>query len=483
MNRGHRWPVKRRLTLYVGVVATLLCALLAAVILIAVQRTTTAYLTKEILGTAARVATEVDRGNVLEPIPHGVIYDIQVIDPLGRVVAASKEMAGKPPMAGPRLTGGRNGITTTVCGGPAFPPGHCSIVARDQVFLSGRDWTVYTAAPVIPPLVHPLVAAAVIGGALLLIAGITYGTHRAVGASLASVDAIRTELDEINASCPGRRVPTPEADDELHDLAESVNLTLGRLQAAVEQQRRLASDASHDLRTPIAAIRAEVEDALMDTGDHDWHATSRAVLSGLDRLQAIVSDLLTLARLDAGTPGASDRVDLAELVRTETAARHPDKRVECVLHEGATVVADRVRLSRLVTNLMDNAERHAESTITIKVYCDPRPGGGPAYKAGAAVLEVLDDGAGIAPDKREMVFQRFTRLDAARSRDTGGTGLGLPIARQIAEMAGGTLTIHDSPRGARFVLCLPKAASPAGDVPARRPVTPRPGQAGSLADG
>ncbi|MGW4642931.1 sensor histidine kinase [Sphaerisporangium sp. NPDC004334] len=476
--------MKRRLTLYAGVVAAVLCALLAAVILVAVHMTTTAYLTKEIMGTAGRVGTEVDRGNILDPIPHGLIYDIQVIDPMGKVVAASKEMEDKPPMADLHLREGRSGVTTTVCDGPAFARDQCSIVVGQQVFLAGRVWTIYTAAPVVPPLTHPLVAASVIGGALLLTAGIAYGTHRAVSASLSSVEAIRTELDEINADCPGRRVPTPDSEDELRDLAESVNLTLGRLQSAMEQQRRLASDASHDLRTPIAAIRAEVEDALMDTDDHDWQATSRAVLSGLDRLQAIVSDLLTLARLDAGTPGASDRVDLAELVMSEMGSRHMSKRLELVLGEGAEVVADRVRLARLVTNLVDNAARHAETTVTVKVHRGPRPGG-PGHAFGTAVLEVLDDGGGIAPDKREVVFQRFTRLDAARSRDTGGTGLGLPIARQIAEMAGGTLTIEDSARGARFVLCLPRAPSPGEErpPPTPAPVTGTQDQAGPLAEG
>jgi signal transduction histidine kinase len=106
---------------------------------------------------------------------------------------------------------------------------------------------------------------------------------------------------------------------------------------------------------------------------------------------------------------------------------------------------DVLRLGRLLTNLMDNAERHAVDTITVSV----------RVEGDWAVLEVLDDGAGIAQDQREVVFRRFTRLDAARNRDAGGTGLGLPIARQIAEAHGGTLTIEDSDQGARFVLRLP----------------------------
>jgi signal transduction histidine kinase len=111
---------------------------------------------------------------------------------------------------------------------------------------------------------------------------------------------------------------------------------------------------------------------------------------------------------------------------------------------------DPARITRLLANLMDNAEHHATSQITVTVRGDER----------AAVMEVADDGAGIPSDAREMVFERFTRLDTARNRDAGGTGLGLAIARQIAEVHGGTLTIEDSERGARFVLRLPRGDPP-----------------------
>ncbi|MEU8272295.1 HAMP domain-containing sensor histidine kinase [Sphaerisporangium sp. NPDC049002] len=435
--------------------AALFSAVLATVLLVAIQRLATEYLTEEVVGSAGRIAADTDRGHIRTPISHGLVRKHQVIDPSGKVVAASEEMRGKPVMAQFDLAGGHNRGTTVVCD-HSFPQGECDIVAAQQVDRSGEIWTIYSAAPVIPPLVHPVISTLVIGSALLLTAGITYGAHRVIGASLGPVEAIRSELDEINATCPGRRVPVPDSEDEIHDLAQSVNHTLGRLQAAMEQQRRLTSDASHDLRSPITAIRAEVEDALMASRGHNWPATGRAVLGGLDRLQAIVVDLLTVARLDAGTPGSRVPVDLAELVTAEMEARHPVKRLEYVLDKDVVVMGDRIRLARLVTNLVDNAERHADTTITITVCLAPGTGAG-HFAAGTARLEVLDDGAGIAPDKRELVFQRFARLDAARSRDAGGTGLGLPIARQIAEMSGGTLNIEDSPRGARFVLRLPLA--------------------------
>jgi signal transduction histidine kinase len=276
---------------------------------------------------------------------------------------------------------------------------------------------------------------------------------------LKPVGAIRAELDEINTTCLGRRVPIPQHQDEIHELAESVNQTLDRLQAAVEQQRRFACDASHDLRGPITAMRAEVEDAMLAPEQTVAGATGETLLANLDRLQAIIGDLLTLARLDAAMPGARDPVDLAELVTAELDSRHPStKQIDRDLEHGVVVLGDWLRFSRLLANLVNNAERHADTKITIRVSREESGRtGDPRFAAGVAILEVLDDGAGIPRDKRDSVFQRFVRLSESRQRDPGGTGLGLAIARQIAEMSGGTLTIEDSPRGARFVLRLPVA--------------------------
>jgi signal transduction histidine kinase len=191
-------------------------------------------------------------------------------------------------------------------------------------------------------------------------------------------------------------------------------------------------------------MRAQVEEAMLHPEQADWPATATALMASLDRLQAIVTDLLTLTKLDTGAPSHDEPVNLGDLVAAETRRPGP-KRIVTRVQRGVVVRGDRLRLARLVTNLLDNAERHAESQITVTV----------RRQSGQAVLEVLDDGAGIEPDQRERVFQRFARLDASRNIDAGGTGLGLTIARQIAESHGGTLTIEDSARGARFVLRMP----------------------------
>ncbi|HXA60409.1 MAG TPA: HAMP domain-containing sensor histidine kinase, partial [Streptosporangiaceae bacterium] len=215
--------------------------------------------------------------------------------------------------------------------------------------------------------------------------------------------------------------------------------------------RQFTSDASHDLRSPITAMRIQLEEALMYPDDTDWPRAATAGLADVERLQAIVTDLLTLARLDAGAPLTRDATDLAQLVGAELDRR--TGRVEIVKDLGQNVFIDcnRLRITRLLANLLDNAERHATSQITVIVRAD----------GSMATLEVIDDGAGIAAEHREKVFDRFTRLDASRSRDAGGTGLGLAIAREIAEAHEGTLTIQDSERGARFVLRLPVCDPPA----------------------
>jgi signal transduction histidine kinase len=233
-------------------------------------------------------------------------------------------------------------------------------------------------------------------------------------------------------------------------LAESVNTTLNRLEAAYEQLRRFTSDASHEVRSPLTAIRAQVEEALMYPDDTDWTEVAQAVLAGVDRLQEIVTDLLVLARLDAGAALTRESTDLAQVVQSELDRQPHRVPVVTRLQTGVCAELDRLRISRLLTNLLDNAERHATSQITVIV----------RGEGGSAVLEVADDGTGIPVELREVIFKRFARLDASRNRDAGGSGLGLAIARQIAEVHGGTLTVEDSERGARFVLRLPRRDPP-----------------------
>ncbi|SDG35749.1 Signal transduction histidine kinase [Sinosporangium album] len=398
------------------------------------------------MAEALKVVHLTKRGILPTQLQIDGISAVQVLDSRGRVISATPGLLDRPPMA----TFEPSELTTRqdqiVCNSPDFPD-DCMVMVMFRIYQPDGDWRIYAADPVVPWYVNPQLLASLLVGSLLLILVTAFGTHRIVGNTLAPVDWIRTKLADITATDLGQRVPLPRYKDEIRSLAVTVNETLDRLEHAVERQRRFASDASHDLRSPITAMRTQVEESLLHPEDTDWSSTADALLDSLDRLQAIVTDLLMLARLDAGAPGAQDILDLTDLVARELDRRPRKVAIVRDLPHGVHVRGDRLRLARLLTNLVDNAERHALTQVRVAVRADGE----------IAVMDVHDDGAGIDPEHRETVFQRFARLDAARNRDAGGTGLGLPIAREIAQSHGGALAVEDSAAGALFVLRLPLA--------------------------
>ncbi|NUT48835.1 MAG: HAMP domain-containing histidine kinase [Saccharothrix sp.] len=288
-----------------------------------------------------------------------------------------------------------------------------------------------------------------IGGATALV-GLAAGVvWLASGWLLRPVEAIRRQMADITAHDLARRVPVPRACVEMADLATTVNATLDRLQVAVEDNQRFVADASHELRSPITALRAELEIATAHPDQADWPAVVDAALADTERLQSLATDLLLLARLDHA-PATTATTDLADLVRDHTTHRRTRHTLTVEAPDRPVPVRGRrALLERLLRNVLDNAERHATTTITVRL----------TTTGNEAVLEVLDDGPGIPPADRDRVFNRFTRLDDARTRDTGGTGLGLPIARRIATTHGGTLHATDrvDHGGARLVATLPRA--------------------------
>ncbi|MBD3003215.1 cell wall metabolism sensor histidine kinase WalK [Streptomyces sp. 5-10] len=294
-------------------------------------------------------------------------------------------------------------------------------------------------------------AAPAAAGLVLFVAGLTW---LLVGRALRPVAAMRREFTEITERDLHRRVPVPRARDEIHRLARTMNATLDRLHRAMTRQRQFVADASHELRSPIAAVRAQLELVLARPSRTDWPVAVHKALRDTDRLQAVASDLLLLARLDVREAPPKTAVDLGALAAEEV-RRHPGALTMDQLPKAggqdpaAVVTGSRVQLSRLLTNLTDNARRHTRTTVSITV----------AVHGGLVELAVDDDGPGIPEGDRERVFERFTRLDDARARQDGGTGLGLAIANDIAHAHGGTLTVLTSPRGgARLLLRLPRAA-------------------------
>jgi signal transduction histidine kinase len=232
-----------------------------------------------------------------------------------------------------------------------------------------------------------------------------------------------------------------------------VGRTLRPVEEAAERERRFVADASHELRSPLTRIRSEIEVDLAHPERADLAATQRSVLEEATALELLVDDLLHLARSDAGrAPAVDAAVDLDDIVLRHVARLRADGRVRVDASDvsAAQVRGDAAALDRAVANLVDNAARHATTTVTLTL----------AEHDGAAVLGVGDDGPGIPVDRRDVVFERFARLDDARSRTTGGTGLGLAIAREVARHHGGDVTIDaEHADGARFVLRLPLSRS------------------------
>jgi PAS domain S-box-containing protein len=237
-----------------------------------------------------------------------------------------------------------------------------------------------------------------------------------------------------------------EVNQRLRRAQAGERQTIEGLRRAMSRQREAVAHASHDLRGPITGLQTRLQDALLDP-DADWRRILLAALQDAERLGDIVSDLLELARLESGArPEVTEPVDLVRLVEDELARRPPQATVTMRAPAGEAVVrGSPLHLARLLENLLSNAERHTRSMIEVTVSRD----------GDWAVLEVVDDGPGIPAADRKAVFGRFYRRADARRRDPAGTGLGLPIAREIAHAHGGTLHIADHPVGARLVLRLP----------------------------
>jgi signal transduction histidine kinase len=259
-----------------------------------------------------------------------------------------------------------------------------------------------------------------------------------LGRALRPVERMRAEAAEITGSDLHRRIPEPSGDDEIGRLARTLNSMLDRIEQSSAKQRRFVSDASHELRTPLAAVRTSLEVGLAHPDRAPWPELAERAVTETTRLQRLVDALLLQARADAGALIAQrEPVDLAELARSEAAA---PARIPVELHadDAVVVLGDADQLTRLIRNLLDNANRHATAHVRLTVR---------AQDDDNALIEVADDGPGIPAEDRERIFDRFVRLQTSRTRRPGssaGTGLGLSIARDIVTAHGGTVTVTDS---------------------------------------
>jgi heavy metal sensor kinase len=277
---------------------------------------------------------------------------------------------------------------------------------------------------------------------------------------LAPIGAMADKAREITAESLAQRLPVENAEDEFGRLATVFNDTLSRLQNAFERLRRFTADASHELRTPLTAMRSVGEVALRNTRDASaYRDVIGSMLEEVDRLTRLVESLLTLTRADSGkihlAPEALDLGVLAGSVIDQLRVLADEKQQELTLQAPVAVHAmgDPALVRHALTNVIHNAIKYTPNGGAISVELK--------VSLGQAVIEVRDTGPGIPGPHRDRIFDRFYRVDAGRSREEGGVGLGLAIARWAIEANGGRIELAGGERrGSLFRIFLPAADKP-----------------------
>jgi signal transduction histidine kinase len=409
--------------------------------------------TANVRAIQGQLASGVPPGGVALPGPGPVTGFAAVQDGSGQVVKSSGSLEGgeKVLINGTTPPPGVSGDATLDASGVPFA------VRYTTVATPGGPFTVIVGSPLdgVRRSVSALEGTLAVG--LPFLVGLVAVLAWAVtGRALRPVEAMRAEVEAISGGTLHRRVPDPGSGDEVSRLARTMNAMLDRLEGASTRQRQFVSDASHELRSPVAAIRTQLEVALAEP-DADWPVVARKALGEEARLETLVSDLLLLASTDEQRElhGAVD-VDVAALAREEAARpRRLAVSVDVALVDGATdgggchVVGRPDQLTRVVANLLDNACRHAQTGVRVSV----------ARDNGDVRLLVDDDGPGIPAEDRDRVFERFTRLDPSRVRaEQGSAGLGLALVHAVVERHHGTVCVDEAPNGgARLQVTLPAA--------------------------
>lgn len=313
----------------------------------------------------------------------------------------------------------------------------------DGVQADLTKWVLFLAAML------PAVLAIALGGGFVL-----------VKRALLPVDRIAASAQRISSQNLSERLPVAQTGDELERLSIALNHMIERLDASFRYSRRFVADASHELRTPLTVLHGELESLVQQPQfSQEWRDRAGSALEEVDRLTHIVEGLFAISRLDAGEAAAQwVRLDLAELA-TATAeqmsllAEDKDIKMTCTAAAALWVQGDRARLKQVVVNLLDNAIKYTPNRGAIELNV--------ARRDNKAVLEVADTGIGIPAEALPRVFERFFRVDEARSREQGGAGLGLSIVKSICTAHQGRVDVSSEPgRGSRFRVELPLIAPP-----------------------
>lgn len=456
LSRWARWSLRRRLD--VSFLAALIIVLLIGVVVFMVSL---ASLLGRDAMTAARaqadqLASIVATGEftpraAVESVPAGGAQ-LQIIDADGHVSAGSDAPARQQPLSDSRPAPGKEVVVSR--GSALLSSDSLTLITRGVKTVNGEQFFVVVSRPLavearnFATATLLLVAAAAIWAVLVLVL-----VDRIVRRTLRPVMQIRQDVSRISTTGSAERVTVPPSQDEVAALARTMNDMLDRLTRADAAGRQLVSDASHELRSPLATIRATLETAPPQEQSTD---SARVLHLEVLRMQHLVENMLTLAKAaDAGLQLVTDDVDVDDLVDQELRRLRQSTHLTVTGSvEAARVRGDGARLGQALRNLTDNAARHAVSQVAIDVRIED----------GRAIVTVDDDGPGIPVEYRESVFERFTRLQPSRDRDVGGSGLGLAIAQTLVRGHGGTLIATESPAGGgRFVISL--SIAPPDELP------------------
>ncbi|WHP61100.1 ATP-binding protein [Arthrobacter sp. KFRI-F3372] len=457
-----RWGIRKRAT--ATAVAVVAGALLVGGIILLVLLQTSLVATTE--AAARQKAQDVitliadqdvaEAAQYIESTAHtGQI--VQILGPAGAVIAGSVPSAARTPLTDLRPGAGQT-LTQDVSSLQSIGDDDEFLIIASGVAAGTGVYTVVVAVTVqVQADTVTTVGWFMLGATPLLLAIVGVSVWVLVGRSLRQVERIRGQVADINAQRLDGRVDVPPTADEIHALALTMNTMLERLQASDREQRRFVSDASHELRSPLATLSAGVEIAAADPSGETWNGVKEVLAGETARMRYLVEDLLTLAktndgglRLEARDVDLDDVLD-GEIRRLRSTSRH---QITAELTP-ARVTGDARRLGQVIRNVLDNADRHAQAWISITLRND----------AQGATVTIDNDGPPVPEPERKRIFERFVRLDESRSRESGGSGLGLAIAAGIMAAHHGTIRATETPNGdCRFELVLPQTPGQGTDT-------------------
>ncbi len=455
-SRRWTWSIRTRVT----VVATLVVAVAllgsGVALVLLVHQSLIAGLDAAQVNRAQAVAAQAAAGTLPRSIPETTDQGslVQLLDPTGAVVASTSNVDGEGPVLA-KPPSDRRPTAVTLASSPLDNGSSFRIQAQPVALASGPGWVYVATSLTQVDAATTSLATAFAFGLPLMVAIVGFVVWRSVAVALRPVDRMRQRAAAIGARDLSQRVPVPGSHDEVANLAVTMNGMLDRLESSAVRQREFIGDASHELKSPLAALRAAIDIATAHPEDRDPSLVLADLSDQVTRMTVLTDDLLFLARSTEAQPMTRvEPVDLDELVLAEAHRLRDvgDVSVGIVSVQAARVMGSQRDLGRALRNLAENAREHARSAVRLSL----------TTERGFATIAVIDDGSGVPPASRERVFERFARLDDSRPHRTGGGGfgLGLAIARQIVVVHGGSLIVRDrtdgSP-GAEFILRLPMA--------------------------